>query len=183
MKPVVMFLTAMLLTLSGCAKPDVAASPSVGNYVYRLGPGDKLRIMTYGEDRLSGEFSVSGDGSLAFPLLGTVPAKGKTIVELRDELIRQLGTNYLRNPRLTAEIVNFRPVYVLGEVTRPGEFAYVENMSVFAVIAKAGGFTYRANQKRARIRHEGETRDQLYALSSATAVQPGDTIIIDQKFF
>ena len=171
------------LALAGCAPSSLAERPSVGTFAYRIGPGDRLRIATYGEDRLTGEFTVTATGAIAFPLLGEVPAEGRTVSEFTAQLQRRLSSQYMRNPQVAVEMVNFRPVYILGEVSRPGEFAYGERLSVYALVAKAGGFTYRANQGYALIRSEDETVERPVRLSSATAVQPGDTIRIPERVF
>lgn len=176
-------LASALLVLSGCAPSTLAERPAVGTFAYRIGPGDRLRVATYGEERLTGEFTVTAQGAIAFPLLGEVPAEGRTVGELTAVLKRRLASEYMRDPRVAVEIVNFRPVYILGEVSRPGEFAYGERLSVFALVAKAGGFTYRANQGYALIRSENEVAERPVRLSSATAVQPGDTIRIPERLF
>lgn len=173
----------LVLVLGACGPVSLTDRPAVGNYEYRIGPGDKLKITTYGEARLSGDFAVSNAGTLAFPLLGDVPASGRTLDGLRGEMQTRLGTQFLRDPQVTIEMVNYRPVYILGEVARPGEFAYSERLSVFALVAKAGGFTYRASDKYVFIRSENENEEHAVRLSSATAVLPGDTIRIPERKF
>ncbi|WP_246156044.1 polysaccharide biosynthesis/export family protein [Sphingorhabdus profundilacus] len=178
------FFIALLLILTGACTPvAMMEGPSVANYVYRIGSGDRLKIQTFGESTLSGEFAVNAEGSIAFPLVGDVMAGGKTVTEFKEDLTNKLGSQYLRNPRISVEMVNFRPVYILGEVAKPGEFNYSERMSVFALVAKAGGFTYRANQSYAYIRREDETEEKAIKLTSATAVQPGDTVRIPDRVF
>jgi protein involved in polysaccharide export with SLBB domain len=176
-------LALLLVLLTGCAGVQPVQGPSVANYVYRLGSGDRLRITTYGEDRLSGEFPVAGDGSLGFPLVGNVPAAGRTLEEFRADLVRRLGGEYVRNPQVTVEIANFRPVFILGEVARPGEYSYSDRLTVLALIAKAGGFTYRANTSVAFVSQSSDTAERAYHLSSELAVQPGDVIRIGERYF
>jgi protein involved in polysaccharide export with SLBB domain len=171
------------MVLGGCAYGKRYESESTITYVYKLGAGDKLHISTFGEDNLTGDFIVNGDGNVSFPLVGDVPSAGKTVSEFRQELTEQLGSTYLRNPRVTAEVINYRPVFILGEVMHPGEFAYADKLTVYAVVAKAGGFTYRAKQNSAFIRRENGTAETEYSLTSSTAVQPGDTIRIGQRLF
>lgn len=173
----------MFLVLSACAPIPLSDRPVVGTYEYRVGPGDKLKVTTYGEARLTGEFTVSGTGVLAFPLLGDVPAAGKTLIELRDELQTRMGAQFLRDPQVGIEMINYRPVYILGEVARPGEFSYSDRLSIFALVAKAGGFTYRASQTYVYIRGENETKERAVRISSAMAVLPGDTIRIPEQAF
>ncbi|MBU3991285.1 MAG: polysaccharide export protein [Alphaproteobacteria bacterium] len=174
---------ASLLLLGACAPANLAERASVGAFEYRIGTGDRLHVTTYGEDRLTGDFGVGANGAVAFPLLGPVQAAGKTLGEFNAELQRRLASEFMRNPRVAVEMINFRPVYILGEVQRPGEFPYGERMSVYALVAKAGGFTYRASEKYAYVRAEHETAERAVRLTSATAVQPGDTIRIPERNF
>jgi polysaccharide export outer membrane protein len=174
---------AALALVAGCAPKQLTERPVVGSFEYRLGAGDKVRVATYGEDRLTGEFTVNAAGAIAFPLLGTVPAAGRTVSQFTADLQGRLASQFMRNPQVTVEMINFRPVYILGEVQRPGEFPFAERMSVYALVAKAGGFTYRANQSYVFVRGEEETQEHAVRLSSATAVQPGDTIRIPERTF
>ena len=175
-----LFLLLLLLITAACHSGDLPAASTAAT-AYRLGPGDKLHIQTFGEDQLTGDYTIDGEGRIAFPLVGTVKAAGRTADEFHADLVAALTQQALRNPRVTVEIIAYRPVYILGEVTRPGEFPYSSDLSVFALVAKAGGFTYRANQKRVFIRHAGETGEVAYKLDAATPVRPGDTVrIVDR---
>ena len=164
----------------------VPASPlgaSIASQPYRIGAGDRLRINTFGEDRFSGEFLVNGDGQIVFPLFGNIPARGLTTSDLAASIATRLQPDYVRDPRVTAEVISFRPVYVLGEVARPGEYPYTEGMTIYALIAKAGGLSYRANSKNIYVRHENDGTEQRLRLQSSTRILPGDTIRIPQRFF
>lgn len=172
---------ALLLLVGACSPVSLSDRPVVGTYEYRLGSGDKMKVTTYGEARLSGEFAVNDQGRLAFPLLGEIDVRGKTLNQFRADLQTRLGTQYLRDPQVSVEMINYRPVYVLGEVARPGEFAYTEKMSIYALVAKAGGFTYRASQSYVLIRSEDETEEHAVRLTSGAAVLPGDTVRIPER--
>lgn len=176
-------LLLLLAMVAGCATPPAAPAPPAGTSAYRLGAGDKLRIDTFGETQLSGDFTVDGQGRISFPLIGDVAATGRTADEVRAEITSKLAAQALRDPRVTIQVQGYRPVYILGEVTRPGEFAFVSDLSVFALVAKAGGFTYRANQKRVFIRHAGAAAEVEYSLDAATPVLPGDTVRIGDRIF
>lgn len=173
----------LLLITAACARVAMTEGSTVGTYVYRIGSGDRLKILTFGEPTLSGEFAVNADGIVAFPLVGDVPAGGKTVTEFKADLSNRLGTQYVRDPQISVEMVNFRPVFILGEVAKPGEFTYSERMSVFALVAKAGGFTYRADQAYVLIRRENEIEEKAIRLSSATAIHPGDTVRVPERVF
>lgn len=174
---------AAIFLLAACGTPQLSERAPVGNFEYRIGAGDRLRVATYGEDRLTGEFTVNAAGAVSFPLLGPVPAAGQTVPEFNVSLRALLASQFMRNPQVTVEMVNFRPVYILGEVQRPGEFPFGDRMSIYALVAKAGGFTYRANQGYVFVRGEDETEERAVRLSSGTAVHPGDTIRIPERTF
>jgi len=175
-----LFLALLTLCAACSTLPDPA--PSISS-VYKLGSGDRLRIVVFGEPSLSGEFTLDGGGTIAYPLLGQVSAATKSTVELRDEITGRLGSDYVRNPRVSVEVISYRPIYVLGEVARPGEFPYVEGLSALALIAKAGGFTYRANRKVVFVKHEKDTEEKRYALTGSLIIQPGDTVRVGERYF
>ena len=149
---------------------------------YRLGIGDKLKITVFGEDNLSGSFEVNAMGQLGLPLIGELRAAGRGINEFRDEVTRRLAAGYLKNPKVTVEVLNYRPIYVHGEVRSGGEFAYKNGIRFRDAIAMAGGYTYRANQSHVIIVREGEQEVKL-ALPSDLPVLPGDNIKVPERFF
>ncbi|OYX09211.1 MAG: hypothetical protein B7Z08_06300 [Sphingomonadales bacterium 32-68-7] len=109
--------------------------------------------------------------------------RGRNVAEVEALIIGRLAPDYLRDPRITVEVVGFRPVYVLGEVARPGEYAYVEGLTLTALVARAGGFSYRANKKNVYITPEGEVTERLVEFLNTTPVRPGDTIRVRQRIF
>ena len=149
----------------------------------KLGPGDRVQITTFGEKDLSGEFAVAADGTLAFPLIGTVPAAGRTLEEVRVAIATALADGYLRVPRVSAEVLTFRPYYILGEVNKPGEYPYTSGLTIFNAVATAQGFTYRANTHVVMVKHADESNEHKGSLNTAVKVQPGDTIRIVERFF
>lgn len=176
----------MVLTLSaGCAHGPLPAPPGAELVApaYRLGPGDKLRIGTFNEPALTGEFEVSSSGAVAFPLVGEVKAGGLTTTELQAVLEAALRNGFLRNPRVTAEVMNYRPFYILGEVNRPGAYPFANGLTILSAVATANGFTYRADQRRVFIQRAGEARERELPLTTATVVGPGDTVRIAERYF
>lgn len=153
------------------------------NQAYVLRPGETLRVITYGEDVLTGEFNIGTDGTLSFPLIGTIKAAGETPAGLADAITDALANGFLTAPRVTVEVKNFRPIYVLGEVNKPGEYSYTADLTALAAIAKADGFTYRAQQKRIFIKRAGQPEEMLTVLSSNTPVYPGDIIRVTERYF
>ncbi|MBC7768295.1 MAG: polysaccharide biosynthesis/export family protein [Phycisphaerales bacterium] len=150
---------------------------------YTLGPGDQLRIIVYGEVDLTGDFAILPNGNLAFPLIGEVTARGLTATQLGGELERRLQEGYVRAPRVSVSISQYRPFYILGEVANPGTYPYSADISVMSAVATAGGFTYRANRRRVYIRRAGSNEEQMFELNGETRVMPGDTLRIGERFF
>lgn len=178
-------LMALALTSCAAGRPPISLPPTVASAVqpYRIANGDRIKITTFGEDRFTGEFLVHGNGTISFPLFGEIPARGSTPSELSAVIAGRLAPDYLRDPQVTAEVISFRPVYLLGEVARPGQYPYVEGMTMFALFAQAGGLSYRANRKYAYVRHDDQTAEMRVRVESATPVRPGDTIRITQRIF
>lgn len=154
------------------------------HFDYRLGADDKVRIIVFGEDSLTGEFTVSGgSGSISFPLIGDVQAGGLSIPELQKEIEDKLRDGFLKDPKVSIEVLNYRPFYILGEVTKPGEYPYINGLTVLNAVATANGFTYRADTRKVFIKRANEAVEQVYRLTSSTPVEPGDTIRIGERFF
>lgn len=165
------------------AQPSFAtANPDDIERTYRLGIGDKLKITVFGEENLSGQFEVGALGSVAMPLVGEMPAKGVPITAFRDSLARKLADGYLKNPRVNVEVLNYRPIYVHGEVKTGGEFPYKSGLRLRDAIALAGGYTYRANQNFVVVFREGQG-EMKTAMTGSFAVLPGDNIRIPERFF
>jgi len=159
-----------------------SAMPLVdGSYV--LGPGDKLRLNVFGEEPLSGEFVVSGSGLVSLPLVGEVTASGLTLDGFREAVVKALMQGFLLHPRVSVEVLTYRPFYILGEVARPGEYPYSSGLTVLNAIATAGGYTYRANTRRVFVRAANAAEESSYRLDATLMVNPGDTIRIAERFF
>ena len=175
--------TCLLLVLASCAvdPPAMTAASSVPSG-YLLDSGDKLRINVFNEEKLTGDYAVSSAGTVAMPLIGTVQARGLTADQLAAALTGQLKT-FVNDPRVAAEVLTYRPYYILGEVNRPGEYPFVNGMRIEQAIAAAGGYTYRANQTRVFVQR-GETGERTVALrDSPVRVMPGDTIRVGERYF
>lgn len=149
---------------------------------YRLGSGDQLRVLVFGEDDLSGEFVVSGSGKVALPLIGQVHAEGLTLSRFEEAVQLKLQEGYLTSPRVSVEVMNYRPFYIYGEVGNPGQYPYTSSMTVLNAVAVAGGYTYRASQDRVYITR-GEGDEVEYPASQAVKVLPGDVVRVPERFF
>ena len=115
-------------------------SASTGDPGYKLGPNDRLRITVFGQPTLTGEYTLDGNGVLAFPLIGNVNAQGMTTGQLQQTIASRLDPDYLRNPSVSAEVITRRPFYVIGEVQKPGNYPYVTDMTALNAVAMAGGY-------------------------------------------
>lgn len=179
----------LLLAVAGGCAPG-ANLPPLADYKaesYRLGAGDQVRIIVYGEDQLTGEFRVDDQGRIALPLLGGVRAAGLSPQQLdaaiSDELRRR---NLLRDPSVSVEVLAYRPVFILGEVARPGQYPFQPGMTVLTAVAVAGGYTYRAVQDYASIvRTAGATGGQAVEgkVAPRAFVAPGDVINVFERRF
>lgn len=165
------------------AQAEGEPAPNAANFEYHLGAGDKLRIIVFGEESLTGEFFVSGGGKISFPLIGDIDAVGKTIPELQKAIEAKLADGYLKQPKVSAEVLNYRPFYILGEVMKPGEYPYTNGLTVLNAVATAQGFTYRADKRKVYIRRADTTGEKSEALTPTTPVEPGDTIRIGERLF
>jgi protein involved in polysaccharide export with SLBB domain len=145
--------------------------------------GDKLHITVFGEEKLTGDYQIDTGGYLALPLAGTIKAAGQTTPQLEKTLEARFRGTYLRNPKVTVEVLTFRPFYVLGEVQKPGEYPYRAGLNVLSAIAIAGGATYRANTSEVLIQRAGTTTLQKLPQSPTIAVMPGDLVRVPERFF
>jgi len=164
----------------------IQATPAVApvDQGYQLGAGDKVRIIVFGEDTLTGEYLVPGGaGKIAFPLVGDITAGGLTVGQLETEIENALKDGFLKEPRVSIEVLEYRPFFILGEVMKPGEYPYTNGLTVLNAVATANGFTYRADTHKVYIRRANSTAEQQYQLSTSTPVEPGDTIRIGERFF
>jgi polysaccharide export outer membrane protein len=175
----------LCLIANACAPGrDLPELSPVAPDAYRLGPGDVVRLITFGEDSLTGEFRVSDSGMIALPLVGGVRASGLS----PDALATRVGeallrANLLRSPSVSAEIIAYRPIFVLGEVSKPGQYPYQPGMTMVTAAAVAGGFTYRAIQDYASVvRIQNGVAIERKAIRQSF-IQPGDVITVFERRF
>ena len=159
----------------------VGGSPGDSN---KLGPNDRLRITVFGQPTLTGEYTLDGNGVLAFPLIGNVPANGVTTNQLEQAIAAKLKPDYMVNPNVSAEIVTRRPFYVIGEVQKPGNYPYVSDMTAVNAIAMAGGFTRRARKNDFYIRRlDKDGKVVRIEANAGTVLQAGDTLEVRERVF
>ncbi|NBB82877.1 MAG: polysaccharide export protein [Alphaproteobacteria bacterium] len=172
-----------LAFLAACAGP-AGTMPTVAGEAgdYRLGSGDEVRVIVFGQPDLSDMFRVNDSGSISMPLLGAVPAEGRTTSELEGEIVDRLKQGLLVDPSVSVEVETYRPFYILGEVENPGQYEYANGMTVLTAVAIAGGFTYRANEQIVSL-IRSETGEPIEGQAARdTVVRPGDVIYVYERF-
>ncbi len=150
---------------------------------YKLGSGDKIRVTVFGEKDLSGDFDVNDQGVVALPLIGPMVIGGRTISEAEALITERYGKDYLVNPRVNVEVLNYRPFYILGEVQRPGSYPYVGGMTVINAVALGGGYTPRANKDHIVIKRAANPNAGEQEIREDGVVLPGDVIRVPERFF
>jgi polysaccharide export outer membrane protein len=168
-------------TMPEAAMAPVMVEPPEPAYV--LGSGDKLRVVVFGQEGLSNSYSVDAAGYITMPLIGPVPARQRTPMALSRAIADKLRNGYIREPHVAVEIEAYRPFFILGEVTAPGQYPYVANMTVETAVAIAGGFTPRAFKQTVEVSRNGDGQPYRGKVPLAFQVRPGDTILVGERWF
>ena len=158
-------------------------APAWAQGEYRLGPGDIVRVTVFGHEDLSGEFEIGASGTIPIPLVGEIRAQGYTVQQLQAGIAEALRPDYLKNPRVGVDVLNYRPFDIIGEVKEPGSYPYVSGMRVVNAIALAGGFTYRADQDDILITRANDATGQKMSADPNSVVLPGDVIEVPERYF
>jgi len=172
-------LAALVLLLSAAA----VASDQSSSIEYQLGAGDRLKVTVFSHEDLSGEFTISETGTASLPLVGVLRLGGLTIRESERAILDALKPDYLLNPRVGVEVLNYRPFYILGEVNNPGSYPYVNGMTVNEAVAIGGGFTYRAKKTEMVVIRASDAEKSEQPVSVTSTVLPGDVVKVLERFF
>jgi polysaccharide export outer membrane protein len=165
------------------AQQAESVSPSSAAASYVLGPNDRVRLKVYGEPDIAGEYEVDNNGNVSIPLAGHIRAAGLTTRQLERSIASALSKGIVRDPRVNVEVALYRPYYILGEVKKGGEYPYRLGLTVMDAVARAGGFTYRANENKVYLRRSGAGAEEVYALDAPVPIFPGDNIRIPERYF
>ena len=157
--------------------------PAAHDAAYRLDAGDKLRVVVYGQEGLTNTYAIDAGGSITMPLIGAVPARGRTPAGLAAEISAKLRNGYIRDPSVAVEIESYRPFFILGEVAAPGQYPYVPNMSVESAVAIAGGFSPRARRDTRYADPHRRFRPDALVVPLGTPLGPGDTVLVGERWF
>jgi len=167
----IVFLTMMCMTCSALAESE-----------YRLGSGDLISILVFGEEDLSMEVRIRDQASISYPFLGQIQVLEKTISELENIIVTGLRGDYLIEPRVTVSIEEYRPFFIMGEVEEPGGYPYQPGLTLRKAVTLAGGFTERASRSKIYIAQGGTVRNRR-SIALDDGIQPDDVITVEQSFF
>jgi polysaccharide export outer membrane protein len=171
-----------LLVLAGLLLFPGAVQAQLSDYL--LGPGDKISLKVFGHADLSGQTTVGSDGTIAVPLVGQVKAATFTVAELKERIVTRLNRDFVVDPKVSIEVLNYRPFFILGEVKKAGKYDYIVGITVRKAIAIAEGYTRRAKHDPVLlIREDREGVPVRYKASLNTPVHPGDTIEVVRRLF
>ena len=163
---------------------------------YRIGVGDQLDITVYQQPDLTKKVTVGADGSVDYPLLGSLKAAGKSVRALQEELAIALGKDYIVNPQVSVEVSSYKSqfVFVTGQVRNPGKYPLEGGTTLKDAISLAGGILpeagYSITVARRSIGSDGRTRDPdklTYSRSDIESglanldLQPNDVVTIAEK--
>jgi polysaccharide biosynthesis/export protein len=186
LKSVAVLLTVAALSACGSAPGLLEGSTAAlsGNTAHYLAPGDKLKVSVFNEADLTGEFAIDENGNIAFPLLGEVKAAGMGVDEFKTSLTERLQAGFVRNPRVNVDVLNYRPINIIGEVKNAGQYPYRPGMTAQDVAAIAGGYSYRANEGKLYITR-GANKEQITVDldKERFPIFPGDSIKVPERFF
>jgi polysaccharide export outer membrane protein len=165
--------------------PVAYAAPATASHdaPYHLDAGDKLRVVIFGQDGLTNTYAIDAGGSITMPLIGAVPARGRTPAGLASEISAKLRNGYIRDPSVAVEVDTYRPFFILGEVAAPGQYPYVPNMSVESAVAIAGGFSPRARRDSVTLTHTEAAASSRAIVPLGTRLSPGDTVLVSERWF
>ncbi|OXT01482.1 sugar ABC transporter substrate-binding protein [Notoacmeibacter marinus] len=180
-----MLFAAVLLTAAGCThyRPAPAAFHAALQEPYRLDAGDNIRLLVYEEDDLSQTYAVDQAGYVSIPLVGSVPARGRTAQELELDIAAKLANGFLRDPDVAVEVDRYRPIFIMGEVGAAGQYLYVPGMTVQKAIAAAGGFSTRAYQGSVDITRTVNGEVMTGRVPISDPLLPGDTVYVRERLF
>jgi polysaccharide biosynthesis/export protein len=150
---------------------------------YHLDAGDRLRVVVYGQEGLTNTYLISAGGTITMPLIGAVPARGRTPQGLAAEISARLRNGFIREPSVAVEIESYRPFFILGEVQAPGQYPYVPNMTAESAVAIAGGFSPRARKDSVTITHTDAAGSSRVIMPPGTPISPGDTVLVGERWF
>jgi protein involved in polysaccharide export with SLBB domain len=180
-----LFVLAAVAPLLGCGGSVPGGEPPVplAGQPVPLGPGDKIHVVVYGQDLMTNDYMVDRDGTVALPLAGRINVGGIVTADAEAAIRKRLSDGIVVDPQVTVDVLQYRPIYVIGEVNKPGAYDYTSNIVMINAVALAGGFTYRASKDGVTVLRGSESSEQRYHAAQTTALQPGDVVVVPERFF
>jgi polysaccharide export outer membrane protein len=176
---------AAVLLLAGCsgyrAPPPAFHQATMRPYL--LDAGDSMRITVFEQEGLTNTYAVDQAGYVSFPLVGAVPARGRTTAQLEGEIAARLRNGYIRDPDVSVEVERYRPIFIMGEVGAAGQYSYVPGMTVQKAIAAAGGFSPRGQQADVDITRNVNGKILTGRVVTSDPLLPGDTVYVRERLF
>jgi polysaccharide export outer membrane protein len=163
--------------------PAAVVVPAAREQPYTLDAGDKLRVVVFGQDGITNSYTVDAGGKVNLPLIGAVTARGLTNQQLAGAIAARLKQGYVREPHVSVEVETYRPFFILGEVTTPGQYPYVANLTAETAIAIAGGFAPRAFKTTVELTRKVGGQLVRSQVPLDYPVRPGDTILVKERWF
>lgn len=163
--------------------PDLVDAALLSDQPYILDSGDRLRISVFGQDALNSSYLIDPAGYVNLSLIGAVPARASTTADLAHAIADRLRQGYIRDPKVSVEVEAYRPFFILGEVTAPGQYPFVANMTVETAVAIAGGYTPRAQKSYFELTRHAHGQPMRSRVPASFPVRPGDTITVNERWF
>lgn len=177
-------LAAFAAFLMAACATSPGPLPEASATAYVIGPGDEIRVSVFRLADLTNTYRVSDAGVVSIPLLDPITAAGKSIDEVRDEIEAAVKEkNLVLNPSVSAEISKYRPFFVIGEVTKPGQYDFAPGMNVLTALGMAGGPTFRASSDNVVITRIVDGKAITGRVRLDSVVLPGDTIRVYEGWF
>ena len=168
--------------LAGCAHAPPPLPYETAEH-YQLGTGDTVRVIVYNQQSLSNDFTVGDDGTISMPMVGPVKARGQTVQQLEHDIYAKLDDGILVKPGVSVQLAQTRPIFVVGEVGKPGQYTYVTRLNVLGAVAAAGGFTVRADRNAVTVVRTVRERPSEWSAGVLAELKPGDVVIVREQFF
>lgn len=178
-------IAATMAALGGCTtyKPAPKAFNAATIQPYTLDSGDRLRVTVFDQPGLTNTYTIDQAGYIAFPLIGQVPARGRSLQQLSGQIAQKLKQGYLRDPDVTIDVDRYRSVFIMGEVGQPGQYSYVPGMTVQNAIAVAGGYTSRGYQGNVDVTRKLNGQVLTGRVRISDPIMAGDTIYVRERLF
>ncbi|TCD14401.1 polysaccharide export protein [Oricola cellulosilytica] len=178
-------LMGLAVLVAGCSgyRPAPAAFHEAINQPYVLDAGDRIRVTVFDQEDLTNTYAVDQSGYISFPLVGAVPARGRTVQQIEQEIAGELREGYLRNPDVSVQVDQYRTVFIMGEVGSAGQYTYTPGMTVQNAVAAAGGFSARANQRNVDITRQINGKVMTGRVLISDPILPGDTVFVRERLF